>query len=255
MRLLPRVASGRAAETSVVFVLLFAASSAAQQSVGAIAGTVTDSAGEPVVNVEVRAGGMGLFARSDTAGAFHIAGIPAGTVELRFRRLGFAPKTHTDTIVGGVEKTMAVVLEPVPRELAALVVESEVRARELLWQFYNRKDQGYGHFITRADIERRNPMNMSDMMRLIPGTVLLSSGIGGTATLRFARAMGGRDCPPQYFVDGTMVRAFNIDDISPEDVEGVEVYAGAATVPVEFKSRLGTSMCGVIAIWSRLPGS
>lgn len=255
MRSLSRLVPERAAGLSVALVLLFAASSAAQQSVGAIAGTVKDSAGAPVVNAEIRATGTGRFARSDTSGAFRLGGLPVGVVELKFRRLGFEPKARTDTVTVGAEKLVAMVLVPVPQELAALVVESEVRARELLWQFYHRKEQGYGHFITRAEIEKRRPSYMSDMMRLIPGTVLLPARIGGTATLRFARSsMPGHDCPPQYFVDGIMVRDFNIDDINPVDVEGIEIYAGAATIPPEFKSRAGTSICGVIVIWSRLPG-
>jgi iron complex outermembrane receptor protein len=255
MRLLPRAARGRVAVQSLFSVLLFATSAAAQQSVGAIAGTVKDSAGTPIVNVEVRAIGRAWATRTDTAGAFRLSALPVGDVELRFRRLGFEPETLKTSVSSGGATHLDVVLQPVPQELAALVVESEIRARELLWQFYQRKEQGYGHFITREQIEKRHPSYMSDMMRMVPGTVLMPNQIGGSSVLRFARAMGGRDCPPQYFIDGVMVRGFNIDDIPPGDVEGIEIYSGVATIPSEFKSRTGTSICGVIAIWSRLPGT
>jgi len=74
--------------------------------------------------------------------------------------------------------------------------------------------------------------------------------------LRFNRAqMGGRDCPPQYWVDGVKAFALNIDDIIPQDVEGIEIYEGASTVPPQFNTKEGTTICGVVLIWTRIPGT
>src|SRR5262249_26101003 len=117
--------------------------------------------------------------------------------------------------------------------------------------------RGFGHFVTREQIEARNPSNLSDLMRLIPGTRLTQSRVGGTSTLRFNRAtMGpGRDCPPQYWVDGIKSWALNIDDIRPQDVEGIELYSGPSSLPPQFNTKEGSTVCGVVLIWTRIPGA
>jgi hypothetical protein len=48
---------------------------------------------------------------------------------------------------------------------------------------------------------------------------------------------------------------FNIDDVSPRDVEGVELYAGFAGLPQEFAKQMGVQACGVVVIWTRIPGT
>jgi len=93
---------------------------------------------------------------------------------------------------------------------------------------------------------------LSDMMRIIPGTTILTGENGRTA-LRFAR-VGRSNCPPQFFVDGMQVTGYSIDDMPPGDVEGVELYAGAAGLPPEFNRMRGTTICGTVAIWTRIPG-
>jgi hypothetical protein len=71
-------------------------------------------------------------------------------------------------------------------------------------------------------------------------------------TLRFSRRA---DCPPAYFLDGLFMSNFNIDDVSPRDVEGVELYAGFAGLPQEFAKQMGVQACGVVVIWTRIPGT
>ncbi len=58
-------------------------------------------------------------------------------------------------------------------------------------------------------------------------------------------------------MDGMRVRELNIDDISPVDVEGIELYAGTAGLPPEFNQFYpgSTSVCGTVVIWTRLPGN
>jgi hypothetical protein len=94
------------------------------------------------------------------------------------------------------------------------------------------------------------------MMRMIPGARLTPIRGTGYSALRFSRAqMGNRDCPPQYWVDGVKAWNLNIDDIVPQDVEGIEVYSGASTVPPQFNTKEGTTICGVVLIWTRIPGT
>jgi hypothetical protein len=228
---------------------------ASAQSVGTISGTVRDSAGAPIPGVEVvllhRAGAV----YSDSLGTFRLANVPSGKRALHFRRLGFEPKSLDTDITQGQTLALTVVLDPFATEIEGMTVEELTRKRQLLSDFYDRKSRGFGYFITRDEIEKRNPMNLSDMMRMVPGAKLIPMTGTNQATLRFSRAQIGRDCPPQYWVDGVKAYDLNIDDLIPSDVEGIEIYPGASTIPPQFNTREGTTICGVVLIWTRIPGT
>jgi len=253
----PRTAALSACVRRCVPVLLLPAfASVSAQSVGAISGTVRDSAGIPIPGVEVVLLQLQGAVHSDSLGVFRFPNIPAGKRQLHFRRLGFAPKSVDAEISEGKTLALTVVLEASATEIEGVTVEELTRRRQVLADFYDRSSRGFGHFVTREQIERRNPMNLSDMMRTVPGARLVPLRNGGQATLRFNRAvMGGRDCPPQYWVDGVKAYGLNIDDIIPQDVEGIEIYEGASTVPPQFNTKEGTTICGVVLIWTRVPGT
>jgi len=63
---------------------------------------------------------------------------------------------------------------------------------------------------------------------------------------------GARGCPPLVFLDGTYVGNTDDFDIAMLDVEtlaGVEAYARAAHMPMEFNST--GSVCGVLVFWTK----
>ncbi|HKO15409.1 MAG TPA: TonB-dependent receptor [Gemmatimonadaceae bacterium] len=225
------------------------------QSPGSILGTVKDSGGKGIPGVEVTVAAARAVVRSDTLGHFRVANVPAGAVDVRFRRFGFEPKTaHTD-VTAGKEDEMLVSLDEIALELPGVTVEEETRRRQLMHDFLDRKSRGFGQFITREEIEQRHPVVLSDMMRMIPGARLIPNAVGNTSTLRFARAtLPGRDCPPQYWVDGVKAWMLNIDDIEPSDVEGIEIYQGPSGLPPQYNTRDGTTICGTVLIWTRIPG-
>jgi len=67
-------------------------------------------------------------------------------------------------------------------------------------------------------------------------------------------ARGQKAFAAQFFVDGIMASGMGVDDISPSDIEGVEIFAGAAGLPSEFGRMRSTSNCGTVLIWTRIPG-
>lgn len=238
--------------------LLLSTAARAQQPAGVIAGVVRDSVGKPIPSVELTVAYLPRTARTDSTGTFRIAGLRPGTTTLALRRFGYEPRTVTTTVIGGKTARVNIVLEPFVQDLPGMVVtERQIRAREMLQDFYRRKDDGNGFFITREDIEKRNPLELSDMLRMMPGAVLEPTAGSGRAVLRFARSsMPGRDCPPQYYVDGVMAMGLNIDDLDPSDIAGIEVYSGVSRIPPQFNnSRIGTSICGVVVVWTRVPGT
>jgi len=75
----------------------------------------------------------------------------------------------------------------------------------------------------------------------------------GRQEIRFRGAgIGSANCPPQYWMDGIPLQSGSAEEISPENVEAIELYASPATTPPQFSTRNPT--CGTVVVWSRLPG-
>jgi hypothetical protein len=243
----------RTAMAAVGLAGLHARPAHAQIRHGAVSGQVMDSSGYAIPNVEVTALKLGRIAHTDSVGAFTIGDLPAGTNQLQFRRLANEPIIRSIQVPPDDTAEADVTLGVVAQRLTGVVVQANALRVEEMIQFENRRRHGAGHFITRADIEQRNPVMLSDMMRTIPGAMLLP-GEDGRPVLRFSRS-GRANCPPQFFVDGIQVTAFDINDMPPNDVEAMELYAGSAGLPPEFNRMHSNVVCGTVVIWSRLPGN
>ena len=126
--------------------------------------------------------------------------------------------------------------------------------------FKRRVRNGFGTFITRDQVERRNPVLVTDLLRDVPGLQVSASASGLRPAVRIGRS-AGYNCATQIFVDGFLMNRrmgfqpddFRIDDaVSPQSIEGIEIYRGLSTVPAEFLNP--DADCGVIAIWTRRGG-
>ena len=81
---------------------------AAHAQTGRITGQVTDTAGgRPLAGVEITVVGEGdraqVGARTDAAGRYTLGAVAAGSVQLRARMLGYAPKDRTVTVTRGAD--------------------------------------------------------------------------------------------------------------------------------------------------------
>lgn len=226
----------------------------AQQPKATVTGSVTDATTRrKLEGVNVRFSDT-LSAVTDRRGMFEVRRVAVGTHTLRVTRVGYRPKTLTIP-VGADDRTLHVVttLEPLPVELAPVVIRGDTTslvAYGRLADFYRRRHMGLGaRFITRADIERRNPFRISQMFWTIPGAWFNYDSYGQTfITFRRAASLRG-PCPPAVFLDGAYVASWvGLDDlVVPEQVEGIEIYVGDLWMPPEFAGR----GCGAIVIWTR----
>lgn len=233
-------------------ILALPSAAAAQHHTGAVSGLVRDSAGTRIQGVEVVALRAGSTTRTDSAGRFLLAALPAGSADLSLRRIAYEPVVISVDVPESDTTEIEITLGGAAQSLAAVVVNDRAERTRSLVEFESRRKTGVGHFITRAEIEKRHPLRLSDMVRTIPGAAIVPAE-NGRPVLRFARSHNA--CPPQYFLDGLRVSGFNIDDVPPGDVEGVELYAGPAGLPPEFNQLYGTTVCGTVAIWTRIPGN
>jgi hypothetical protein len=230
-----------------------ARAAAQKPRLGAISGTVKDSLGNLLPNVEVTAVKTEKVVRTDSAGAFVLSQLPSGPTDVTFRRLSFSPVVLNIQVPPEDTTEVEVTLGVVAQRLTGVVVQAQPDHLRELYAFETRRKQGIGHFITRGQIEDRNPSLLSDMVRMVPGVSLIAADNGRTG-MRFAR-VARPNCPPQFYVDGIQVMGFSIDDMPPRDVEGVELYAGPAGLPPEYNRVYSNVICGSVLIWTRIPGS
>lgn len=228
----------------------------AQTSYATLVGLVRDSSGQAVPGVEVRVrGNDALYAKTNDSGGFRIQSIPVGPTTVVVRRLGFAPATVDMILRAGRTDSLVLSLTTVAASLPGVLVEDEYEAKShrMLAGFWDRRSRGFGNFITRDEIEKRDPHDFVDLARMVPSVSVMTRN--GRKVLRFHRGIGARDCPPQYFVDGMRIENGSPDEFSPQDVEAVELYSGPATIPPQFTARFNSYTCGAVVIWTRLPGS
>lgn len=200
--------------------------------------------------------------QADSLGRFEFVVSRIGAVQLRVERLGYRGATtpvlfFEDKKFMQVEVSLdvdAILLAPLE-----VVVWSEVDPSPFLDNFRRRLRTGQGIYITREQIEARNPSFVSDMLRMVPGVSFGTGGRGDRASIQMARSAGMR-CYTQIFVDGMLMNPPQVgeanarldDFVAPGSVEGIEIYRGLSTVPAEFLTP--EAECGVIAVWTRRGG-
>jgi Carboxypeptidase regulatory-like domain/TonB-dependent Receptor Plug Domain len=207
-------------------------------------------------------------ALSDDRGWFIFDGVAAGSHRLSVEMIGYAARADTLDVRAGqvnevrltIAKT-AISLEPIEVTVRSGWLESS--------GFYEREESSAaGHFVNRADIERKQPHVLTDLLSDIPGLRVhfLDAGRkhvritrGGTSNLqafdpRQELVLPG--CEPDLYLDGQLYReriprdatenkvdAFDI--VEPQLIEGIEVYTGS-TSPLQYQNS-----CGVILVWTK----
>ncbi len=219
-------------------------------------GSVFDhETGEPLSGVKITlsaAAGDSARARvSDDQGHFAFERVAPGSYVLRAAFVG--RQTLQDTLevrrASDVRVSMTLPISPV--DLEPIVVTVHRMLAGPMAGFEERRRNRQGTFITRNEIEQRNPLLMSDLLRGVPGAKFERLR-RGSYTMRFEG-----DCRPMIWVDGNRVFdaswngiGYSIDDLVPaEQVEAVEVYRGSGAVPIQF----GPTSCGAVVIWTRPP--
>ncbi|HEX7979887.1 MAG TPA: carboxypeptidase regulatory-like domain-containing protein [Gemmatimonadaceae bacterium] len=212
-----------------------------------LAGTVRTAAGRVVSGAEVRVRDAQSFTSTDDAGKFVLGGLPTGTQVLVVRKLGYA------------QAEVAVDLRPDARReenvrLGRAVLLDSVRVlakRPPLAEFeYNRRTNMLGHFLTLGDIQRSQAKKTSDLLSRLGGYVEMGRG-------RYVKMMAVQPGPPgtvpcrgaNVVIDGTEL-GWDVNDVVPNQIAGIELYKDAASAPLKYAGRAD---CGVIVIWLR-PG-
>jgi hypothetical protein len=211
-------------------------------------GTVTDTSGVRLSRAEIwLVSASTLRTVSDDSGEFALVGLPAGTITLAVRRLGYASATFSATLKSGKTHRATFPLTPSAHQLSEVQVQDT--ASSWLSVFEQRRSMHRGTFITRQDFAKENLRVASDIMRRVPGVQVMPTRSGTAIVMN--RGAGMRRCMPQLYVHETPYSG-NFDDFTPDDIEALEVYVGLSEIPPDLIS-VGRPICAAIVIWTREP--
>lgn len=213
-----------------------------------LVGTITDTSGLPLSRAEIwLIPGSAVRTISNDSGKFELPGLPAGSITLGVRRLGYESATFTAVLKPGKTHRATFPLAPSAQSLAEVKVQDTVSS--WLSVFEERRSMHRGTFITRRDFERDNLRIATDILRRVPGVQIVPTRSG--TSVQMMRGFGARRCVPQLYVHQTPYSG-NFDDFTPDDIEALEVYVGISEIPPDLIT-LGRPLCAAIVIWTREP--
>lgn len=202
------------------FLILFPVVVQAQNST-AISGTVSDAGGARIPRAPVRLldahGATVAETLSDARGKFRFDPAPSGAARIHVDLTGFAPWSCAAHPGETVEARLAVA--PVRERVVVTATRTETPAAHV------------GASLTaipREDFENRRALQVSDVLRTVPGLAVVQSGAPGSVTSLFAR--GGESDHNRIFLDGVPLNepggAFSFSNFTLLNVESVEVVRG-----------------------------
>jgi hypothetical protein len=250
----------RLTRVTALAVLLLAGGPGAGQAQVVLGRLLDASTGAPVVMGYVALltehGEPVVWTLTNETGLFRLEAPETGSYLMYGESLGYLAGSEGPLSLGE-DETLRVefALAALPIAMDSLRVVARYRVRSLdRAGFYQRQEQGFGHFIGPEKIrESFSARRITDLLWGVPGVRLLPAtglaGSGWVPVMRRAMTLRGT-CLPAVYLDGVPFDAEEIDRlILPMDIDAMEVYRGSAGLPARFAS-LG-SACGVIVIWSR----
>jgi hypothetical protein len=214
------------------------------QRLGSITGTVrTAERGPGLEGARVLLIGTKLVVITNRRGEFEFHGITPGKYVIQASAIGYT--TLTSSIDVKPLETVEVQFETGAETFKLPDLEVEEKPN-LPADFLRRSREGRGRYFSRAEIEKRNPQTVGDLLRMVPGMRVECRGIVCRAVL----ARAPRGCQPTFWMDGIPADPAMVWLQPPRDLDGIEVYSGPSQTPPELERG---SSCGAIVLWTRTP--
>ncbi len=225
---------------------------------------VLDESDRPVgtAGIELISRAQRLRAVTDSAGIARIVGLVGDSVTILVRSIGFF-STRIEARVEELGENVTIYLDRQPYGLRAVDVRDNSPSSTRLADFEARlRSRTASASVTRDQIEHRNPVRLSQMLRGISG-LRIADSLGSmvaisTRGMKSVPAGGGIalvPCVLRVMLDGIVLPALSdLDKVVPRDVHGVEVFFGAASIPPSLGGMRSDNWCGLIAIWTRSGG-
>lgn len=224
----------------VLTALLFVPRSLAAQGAN-VEGKITDAASAaPIADARVTVEGTRLQGVTNALGVYRITNIPAGTITLQVRRIGYKTLSTTVTLADNQNFTGNYAIT------ASVVVLEEVVVTGTAGKQERRAQGALVADVNVADLALVAPLNNTTdaLQSRVPGvSVTSASGTSGTSNqirIRGAASISLSNEPllyidgvrvisggaPQWFTGGQAYERLN--DLEPEDIESMEIVKGPA---------------------------
>lgn len=221
---------------------------AQQPRLAVIDGAVTDTALAVIAGAQVSVLGSQLQVTTGANGRFRIVALPLGTHLLVVRRLGFEAIAYPVRLETPDTLRLSIALNPVAETLDTVVVSSPTNVD--MSGFEERRKLGFGHFLTESEIATQHVVWVADLLRGIPSIHVSEHGFDQVA---YSLRNPGQ-CRMRVYLDGMRVpdtpgmTALSVVP-PPNELRGIEIYSGPATIPLQYKT-VGSG-CGVILVWTK----
>lgn len=206
-----------------------------------VTGVVLGPGGQPLADAQVRVSGAAGVVRTDSTGRFALTGQPAGSQLLETRRVGYL-LSHTPVELRSrktVETTVTLT------RVVSLDSIRVVARRNRYSEFERARKNGFGRYLDEAEIEKRHPLQTSDLFRMMPGFRIQGFGLDAqVVSTRGAISFQQGRCAANIVIDGMQHQEINLLD--PSDIGAIEAYPGPAGAPMQYDSA-----CGVVVIWTK----
>jgi len=235
---------------SLTFIALMPVASLIAQETGSLSGRISGADSLPLARARVSVVGTDLVAMADANGAFMFRAVPRGSREIDVRLLGYSPQRVPVDIRGGDSvfiRARLVALEPVQMPSVAVVANYNGSLRA----FEERRLHGPGTFLTRDEIVRMHPRQVTDVLRRIPG--LQVRPVAGFYGENLAVMQRGSRCPVMFYVNGSPVPIADVainNYVAAEDLMAIEIFS-TSELPAQFNSSAGGAKCGMVGLWTR----
>ncbi|MCI0436426.1 MAG: TonB-dependent receptor [Gemmatimonadetes bacterium] len=185
-------------------------------------------------------------------GKFRFTTVIPGSLTLRVSHIAYAQRQDTLAVQHGDHIQLQIPIAVEAIRLTPLNVE--VRSRRLMdVGFYERAARGHGIYIIRKQLDDTRTTRLGDYLARVPGVRrAMVNGEMSRIDMRGGKSIS-LPCDTQFFVDGTAIAPMAgtavLENLTPHDIEGIEIYRGASETPIQFD--VGRTSCGAIVIWTR----
>ena len=212
--------------------------------------------------LEIVSRGRTRIVATGPSGRALIPQIAPGQLVVRAKHIGYAPGQFAVSVESGRNTVPIILSRNAPPTLDTVRVIGNQRVVGLRRndEFETRRINHLATVsITRDDIVKRNPTSLWQMLTGVPSILVVDSN---AVTVRSTRSdaitpdLKRIPCYLSIMVDGVIRNPdgapFDLRMLpAPDEVHGVEVFAGASSIPLQYGGTGNGKWCGMIAIWTR----
>lgn len=201
---------------------------------------------------------------TNAGGKALIPDIAPGRMIIRARKIGYQQGQIVVSAEPG-RNTLPIILDPTEApvlDTVRVVGDRRVAGFGRHDEFEARRLSGIASAsFTREDIRKRNPVDIWQLLTAVPSVRIVDSGTVTVESTRSARPtpdMSIEKCYLLIIVDGMPMnvspgqKAFDLRLLpKPDEVFGIEVFAGPSSIPVQYLKSGDGAWCGAIAVWTR----